>query len=193
MTVEAVRGLVRRLIDVPNDRDAIAVLGDWCEERGFGVVAANVRLGEGPAHARAIFGLQALFGAEGDEESRSSVPEGRSKYTAVLGVPRREVQTAETIEVSIEAYAPMRLRKLTIGPDAGAFVVNSFRIGKWELLYNAEPTIGDVFGVLGPELFARVIAPGQRVRFVVSNVSAVPAELRGCLLGDGYDDSGVAP
>jgi len=177
-SVGAVRELVRRLRDEPEDEETQEVLADWCEERGFTETAQGLRAGSGEmAQNRALTALRLLFGEDGHGSERGS-------YDAVIGFPLMIIAPHATVTIRTQPQILIRLRRVYISDRInGHLLVHEVRAGKYHLFASGDPVPASVFGTLMPDLFDATVQVNQYLTIIVENISNVEVGFSGCGLG----------
>lgn len=177
--MSAPQELVERLRRDPDDEETAAVLGDWCEERGFTSVAARLRA---PLLRReylhAVWTLSSLFGLEGTVINR---------YTFVHGLPNVAIGPADTDELELSCDVPFRLRRLVFPSRCReSLQLRRMMVGPNLLLRGGlDPVPVEVFGAeVGFDTFDVYVMAGMSVRLELENFSDQAVMVMGCLLGD---------
>lgn len=179
LNVPAVRELVRRLRDEPEDEETRLVLGDWCEEEGFLDAAQGVRSAPGEmARNRALTALRMLFGEDGYGSERGA-------YDAVLGFPSTVIRPAQTVTIMTWSLLDFRLRRIYISDEINRyFNVHQIRAGKYDLVISDGGVVpASVFGPLMPDLFDEPVAALVNVSIVLENIGEAEVSVTACALG----------
>lgn len=184
------RYLVRSLLANWDEADA-AVIGDWCEERGFVDVAAALR--EGPTrdawnrlNALAIcLGLStqmAMAPPPPGSWELAAIETGTRVENVVVGFPAglcRPRENGFIVETSI--VSPCRVQRLIFGATCvDAFLVHRIRFGPWDVLVNCDPVPARLIDGNDPSLpdfSARVIDAGAPLVLHLENITDAPVTL----------------
>lgn len=184
---ESPHELVVTLRRSPDDHELAAVAADWCEERGFAVLAARLR---SPAsrqeYLHAVWTLSSLFGLESTIFNR---------YTFVIGLPTVAIPAVDTVVIELTPLVAFRFRRLIVsaGERSDALSVSRIRFGLQDLL-GSSPVPACVFSAeAGFDTFAWQASADVTIALTIENGARVDLEVQGCLLGDAVETGDYLP
>lgn len=182
------RYLVRALLDKWDDAEA-AVIGDWCEERGFSSVAEALRAGPTEESWRQLNALAICLGLHSDalEVPRTRIWAEAALETSgivqdsFIGLPDVLLQPHEVEIVETSCVAPTRIQRLMFDRACiDAIRVHQIRFGAWNMLMNVDPVPARLIDGNDPSVVnfgGRALQPNEPISLTLENTTDAPIRL----------------